>query len=239
MTTVLIGIDDTDNATSKGTGHLARMLARECRDRGLRPTGVTRHQFPLDPRIPYTSHNSGACVAVEAAGGPAEAAFAFAFVAERSAPGSDPGVCVAAAEAVPAAIIEFGERATREVVDMSEALRLAEDFGIGLQALGGTGLGVIGALASVGLRAQGREGRFIDLPGLRELADRIRCEAVTALGIQLEHESARRPRPTDAFATLNWVRPRLAAGSAVLPVEWSEQYDAWIPVDRKQSRPLE
>ncbi|KPK74876.1 MAG: hypothetical protein AMJ79_12975, partial [Phycisphaerae bacterium SM23_30] len=60
MATILIGIDDTDNAASRGTGFLARQLFRQCQNRQLRPLGVTRHQFLIDPRIPYTSHNSGA-----------------------------------------------------------------------------------------------------------------------------------------------------------------------------------
>ena len=61
MKTFLIGIDDTDNETSPGTGRLARKLQEECIPRGLISLGVTRHQFLVDPAIAYTSHNSGAC----------------------------------------------------------------------------------------------------------------------------------------------------------------------------------
>ena len=240
MHTILIGIDDTDNETSRGTGHLARQLAKACEERGLAPLGVTRHQFLIAPRIPYTSHNSGACVAVSSTNGIAAAEFAFDFVAERSATGSDPGVCVAQANRVPAAVTEFGSSATKRVLEIKEAERLAESTAVALRALGGTGQGVIGALGAVGLRAAGNEGRFIDLPGLRALTGRVRAVAFTSLGIMLDYQSdGHRPSPDDPHDTLDWIRPRLVNGKPVLPVEWSVERDAWIPVDRKRSRPLE
>jgi len=238
MTTLLIGLDDTDNLESRGTGHLARQLSAECARRGMAALGVTRHQFLIDPRIPYTSHNSGACVAVACDGGTAAAEFAFAFVAERAAAGSDPGVCIADASNVPAAVLSLARDATRRVVEKEEALRAAAAAGLALRELGGTGLGVIGAVASVGLRAEGNEGRFIDLPGLRDLAARVCAEDLTRLGVMLAYpEAGPCPRPEDVYDTLGWVRPRLVAGRPVLPLEWSESSHAWTPVDRKHAKP--
>ena len=238
MAILLIGIDDTDNTQSRGTGFLARALAAQCaRAAHQRPRGVTRHQFLVDPRIPYTSHNSGACVAVEGDGGAEAAAFAFDFVAARAAAGADPAVCVAEAGAVPAAVMAFGREATARVIEMAEALDLARRCGLALRPLGGSGLGVIGALASVGLRAEGNTGRFIDLPGLRELPARVSLEAIERLGIRVEHPAGdRRPAAGDAYETLGWVRPRLVAGGPVLPVQWSGEHDAWVPVDRKTGK---
>jgi len=237
MAMILIGLDDTDNAESRGTGHLARQLSAECERRGLRPRGVTRHQFLVDPRIPYTSHNSGACVAVEGDGRPEPAAFAFDFVAARAALGSDPGVCVASSGAVAPEVVAFAVEATRRVVEMAEAVELAGRAGLAVRPLGGTGLGVIGALASVGLRAGGSEGRFIDLPGLRELAARVTLGTLGRLGIRVEcRGSSRAGAADDACETLGWVRPRLVAGGPVLPVQWSDEHDAWVPVDRRTLR---
>jgi hypothetical protein len=236
MAILLIGLDDTDNADSRGTGHLARQLAAEGARRGLRPLGVTRHQFLVDPRIAYTSHNSGACAAFEADGSAGAAAFAFDFVAARAAPGSDPGVCVADASGVSAEVTAFGRAAAGQVLDMAAALELAGRAGLDLRPLGGTGLGVIGALASVGLRAAGSDGRFIDLPGLRGLAERISIRQVAGLGIRIEHRGERQVAAADDLETLGWVRPRLRAGRPVLPVEWSDERHAWVPVDRKTSR---
>ena len=198
---------------------------------------MTRHQFRDDPRIPYTSHNSGACVAVEDVNDHCALEFAFEFVEERSADGSDPGVCVVDMASVSPAVTEFGVAATRLVLETPDALCLAEAEGIRLSALGGTGQGVIGALGSVGLRASGDRGRFIDLPGLRDLTGRVDAQALATLGITLKARgSPRQFLPGDPVETLDWVRPRLVNGKPVLPIEWSGQHDAWIPVDRKRTR---
>jgi len=238
MPTILIGIDDTDNKTSPGTGRLARGLFEVCAERRLDPVGITRQQFLVDDRIPYTSRNSGACVVVKPEAGESCVAFAFDFVAERAAAGSDPGVCVARLDAVPPEVVAFGKRAATEVVEMSEALELARAAGIELRALGGTEIGVIGALGSVGLHAGGNHGRFIQLPGLRDLADRVGPDDITRLGVRLEHRGDRVPKDDDVYQTLGWVRPRLLEGEPVLPVAWSDENHAWLPVDRKRHKPV-
>ncbi len=235
MATFLIGIDDTDNETSPGTGRLARKLLAECTRRGLNPLGVTRHQFLVDPAIPYTSHNSGACIAVESEDGLENRDFIYDFVARSSAEGSDPGVCIADVSDVPDFVVKFADRATREVVTMTEAFDRAKQASISLHGLGGTCQGIIGALGSVGQRASGENGRFIDLPGLRELSSCVDATAFDRISVRLEHCHCKRtPDVNDRYETLDWVRPRLTGGEAVLPVQWSEKKDAWIPVDRKK-----
>ncbi len=234
MVVVLVGLDDTDNETSRGTGHLARMLSAECERRGMRPCGVTRHQFLVDARIPYTSHNSGACVAVEAESVD-QMSFAFDFVAGQAAPGSDPGVCVALGTDVSRDMMAFGWRATREVLEIDDAMAAAAAASIALRPLGGDGQGVIGALGSVALRADGNEGRFVDLPGLRALPERVSAAALADLGIRVAHPSDGRVASRgDVYETLGWVRPRVAAGAPTLPVAWSDEHDAWVPIDRKK-----
>ncbi len=239
MTTILIGIDDTDNHTSKGTGYLARQLVSQCQARGMQSLGVTRHQFLVDPRIPYTSHNSGACLALAADDGLDSMDFAFDFVAQHAHEGSDPGLCIAQMQAVTPEIVKFGNAATCQVLDIAQALAAADTAGISLRSLGGSGQGVIGALGSVGLRSCGNCGRFLDLPGLRDIPDRVDAAAFSKLGISLEHRSADRKlaaRRADVYETLGWIRPRLIEGKPVLIVQWSEQYDAWVPVDRKRTK---
>ena len=61
---VLLGVDDTDVLGHKpGTGRLARDLGAHLEHRRLaRLVGVVRQQLLVDPRIPYTSHNSPACL---------------------------------------------------------------------------------------------------------------------------------------------------------------------------------
>ncbi len=245
MPIVLIGIDDTDNQTSPGTGQLSRRLARDVELRGGRVPGITRHQFLLDDRIRYTTHNSGACLAVEWTRPLNELDFAVDLIARWSAEGSDPGICICPADAVPSSVKHWGEAATRTVLAKADALALAEESRMNLQALGGTGDGVIGALAGVGLRAAGENGRFLDLPGLRLLAEEITVTELTALGIGVQHHVADTPvaPPISGepvrYKTMSWVRPRLNGGRPVWDVEWSDHDHAWIPLDRKKSRPLE
>jgi hypothetical protein len=238
MPRILMGIDDTDNSTSIGTGRLARQLAGLCQERGLPCVGVTRHQFLVDPAIPYTSHNSGACVILEADVDVAVMEFAFAFVAERAAAGSDAGVCVAPAAQVGQELQDFGRAAAREVLTMDQAFAAADRAGVWLRGLGGTYQGIIGALASVGQCAGGNDGRFLDLPGLRLLHGCVRRRQYEALGIRVEHCTPDVPPcDEDRYETLDWVRPRLIGGEPVLWVEWSGSRDAWVPVDRKKGRP--
>ncbi|MDD2335466.1 MAG: hypothetical protein PHD01_02695 [Geobacteraceae bacterium] len=162
---VFVCIDDTDSIDSRGTGELADLLAREVENRGWgRCSSITRHQLYVHSDIPYTSHNSSMCFIAEMRdvhlGALTE--YASGFLARESAEGSDPGLCVAVAERLPQtdALIDFGYRAKRTVIEMKEAYRLATEAGIHLSSHGGTGQGVIGALAGVGLRLGGNDGRL-------------------------------------------------------------------------------
>ena len=61
-----VGIDDTDNLESRGTGYVGRTMAELIVANGLGSTGaISRHQLLFDPRVPYTSHNSSLCIEVE------------------------------------------------------------------------------------------------------------------------------------------------------------------------------
>jgi hypothetical protein len=61
---IFIGIDDTDNLETRGTGYQARTLGQSLSEAGLfEMRTVTRHQLLVDRRIPFTSHNSSACLA--------------------------------------------------------------------------------------------------------------------------------------------------------------------------------
>lgn len=237
MRTILIGIDDTDNPNSPGTGRLARDLFAELTKRGMKSLGVTRHQFLLDRAIPYTSHNSGACIAVESESGIEVVDFVFDLVTCASAKGSDPGVCIALSDDVPMEVFDFGKAAQKEILAIKHTFKLANDNGLKLRGLGENGQGVIGALASVGLRAQGTDGRFIDMPGLRELPRHVNSQTYDKIGIEIQYKiNSRQPGPTDVYDTLGWVRPRLINSKAILIVEWSEKENAWLPIDRKKNK---
>ncbi len=179
---VLICIDDTDNLESRGTGDLAEQLAAEIQSRDWGHCEfVTRHQLLVHPDVPYTSHNSSMCFEadIDAQHLTELVERAEAFLVEESAPGSDPGLAVAVPERLSdmTAVVDFGRQAKQEVLKKQDAYDLAAALDIHLSEHGGTGHGVIGALAGIGLRASGNDGRikgWFDIPnhnGVARVAD--------------------------------------------------------------------
>lgn len=162
---IVISIDDTDNLESRGTGEIASLVADELQQKGWGSCGfITRHQLFVHPDIPYTSHNSAMCFYADIGEAWFEPVIGHLaeFLERESAPGSDPGLCVAVPGRMTARneLIAFGRRAKREVVRMDEAYELALRLGVHLSQHGGTGQGVIGALAGAGLRMSGNDGRL-------------------------------------------------------------------------------
>ena len=223
-TSVLVGIDDTDNLDSRGTGRLARLLAQTLDELGLvSALAVTRHQLLVDDRIPFTSHNSSACIALRGERPDVDAvvATAAAFLRERSADGSDPGLAVVESARARDALDRlraFGERAKREVLDQYVARALARASGVRLSAHGGDGGGIIGALAAIGLHDGGEDGRFLWMPRMRDLGgDTTYAELRDAVPIDAALDpDGREPAADDVIELGDWVRPVLRGGRAVL-----------------------
>ncbi|MGH7632013.1 MAG: ABC transporter substrate-binding protein [Gemmatimonadales bacterium] len=160
-----IGIDDTDTIDSPGTNQLARRIADRL-PAGCHATLILRHQLLVDPRVPYTSQNGSASIAIECGRSYEHRALLPMLRRELTTwlvPGSDPGLCVT--ERVPPDVIAFGTRCQHELVPQADARRIAAAAGIHLEGFGGTEDGVIGALAAVGLLAGGGDGRVIHRPG--------------------------------------------------------------------------
>lgn len=162
---ILVAIDDTDNLESRGTGKLAAMLAQNIEEQGWGKAGpITRHQLLVHPDIPYTSHNSTMCFTAEIYNCTLDslASWSASFLERECAPGSDPGLCIARIDTVARnqELIDYAYRAKEEVISKEEAYELARRYDIHLSEHGGSGIGVIGALAGVGLRYSGNDGRF-------------------------------------------------------------------------------
>jgi hypothetical protein len=179
---ILVSIDDTDDLDSRGTGDVAELMARGLVDSGLAECGrVTRHQLLIHPDIAYTSHNSAMCFPAEIAGDSIDAVAAWCqtTLAAESVEAADPGLCVAAVEALsdPDALVAYGRDAKERVFSKEEAYEIAGDLGVLLSEHGGTGIGVIGALAGAGLRLSGNDGRFkgkFNIPGDIDGVARVR-----------------------------------------------------------------
>jgi hypothetical protein len=122
----LIGVNDTDNHESRGTGFRAREIGCLLQENGTaKLTGVTRHQLLFDRQIPYTWHNSAACIEVESNNEHGIIDLAAAYLQRESVDGSDARLCVAAEKNISEKIVEWGVRAKREIVTQEEARSIA------------------------------------------------------------------------------------------------------------------
>lgn len=219
---IFVGMDDTDNAESGGTGRVARAIAADLRA-DYPVAGVTRHQFLVDPRIPYTSNNSSNVIHLRTAVS-APDRHALADRVERllraySLPGSDPGLCVAGPEVSGA---PFGPSVQARVLTQGDAWAEAARLGVVLRAAGGTGDGVIGALAGVILAAGGNDGRFVEVGRARELDGILSVAELAAAGIAAVRTSGGETLTAGRVDTSGGrVRPLLQGHRPVLLVELS------------------
>ena len=221
-----IGLDDTDNLESRGTGHLARMMA-EALAQDFRVHGVTRHQLLEDERVPMTAKNSCAGVIFE---GDAYSLGEIALYARKVMlddyqPDSDPGLCVAFH--VPAEIVAYGGRAQREFLHQGEARELAAMHDIFLEGLGGNEDGVIGALAAVGLAASGDDGRYVQVGSIRDLEGLLPIADVLSAGITSVKTLNGEP-VTEGLILTDKMRPARRNGQPILFVEQHDDY--WLPL---------
>lgn len=219
---VYIGFDDTDTLGSRiGTGKLARRFEKQIPD-NCRVWGVVRQQLLVDPGIPYTSHNSSACMIVDFTDPSMEDVLlklAIGHIERESLPGSDPGLCIVRWDHPSlSALQDFALKCTRRIVTQSEAM--AASGAAHLSGHGGTNDGIIGAAAAVGLTANGWNGRFIEYSDLRNIKNPLSVSDLLKKGIRVVSldRDACQPRPEDNVNTKDWLRPRLWGHEAVLPV---------------------
>ncbi len=161
----LISVDDTDMPDTIGTGRLVQDLCRELETLTMGTcSAISRHQLFVHEDIPYTSHNSAMCFEFSLALEEISPVISHVqkFLTNRSARGSDPGLCVADMDKTLdwEVLIRFGRQAKTRVLTKTHAYGLAQTLGIHLSEHGGTGCGVIGALAGAGLRFSGDDGRY-------------------------------------------------------------------------------
>jgi hypothetical protein len=240
----LIGIDDTDNLESRGTGFRARCMGAELAAENLASiNGVSRHQLLVHPDIPYTSHNSSLCLDAQVPddGYDALVEFCREFLLRESAEGSDAGLCIAAFHAANGKVQDFGRRAKEVVLVQDEARTVAAGAGIYLEGLTGDHGGVIGALAGVGLRVTGRDGRFVWLDGAREISGLMRAaDLLQQTGIDEIRDREGQPvAPESTVFIDSWARAVLIEDRAVLLVEERGKDDVaydWQLLPREEIR---
>jgi len=221
-----LGIDDTDNHESRGTGHLARFMAQVLAQE-FSVHGVTRHQLIEDERVPMTAKNSCAGILFEGDAYPiAEIAmYARKIMLDDYQPGSDPGLCVATE--VPSAIISYGKKAQKELFTQPIARKLANMHHIHLEGLAGDENGVIGALAAVGLLAHGGDGRYVMVGDIRDLEGIHPAKTVIAAGVS-EIRTLDGDVVCEGLIQTEKMRPARRVGRPVLYVERGDSH--WLPL---------
>jgi hypothetical protein len=243
---IMLCIDDTDNLESRGTGDLAADIALALKKNSWGECSyITRHQLLVHPDIPYTSHNSAMCFSAEIGDGTLAKVIdhAAAFLARESAVGSDPGLCVAVVDRLECAndFLAFGRRAKETVLSKEEAYAVAHRTGVHLSEHGGTGQGIIGALAGAALRLGGNDGRLkgqlrFTSPGsvisVARLRERDDVDDVRSL-------DGRSLADNDPVRLGDKVKTVLIDGSAVLlltPANPAEDGASWRTCSRQQLR---
>jgi hypothetical protein len=228
---VFIGIDDTDNLDSRGTGYQARALGFSLMEAGLFGLrSVTRHQLLVDKRIPFTSHNSSACLV-----GDCQTEISRlidhcrTFLIRESAFDSDAGLCVAPSGEITAGITAYGNRAKREVLTMDDAFAMTRDKNIFLEGFKNARIGVIGSLAAVGLRAGGDDGRLLWTKNLREATGTITVKEFLAT-VDVDRVVDRQMNgisPEALIAITDWCRPVMSGGLITLIAEKANETEPY------------
>lgn len=228
---IFIGIDDTDNLETRGTGHQARSLGYSLVNAGLfQLHSVTRHQLLVDRRIPFTSHNSSACLVGRSNSDPVTLIdFCREFLIHESAHDSDAGLCIAPMESIGNDICEFGMKAKREILNLEDARNLAAKNNIFLDGFLNTRIGMIGALAAVGLRKAGNDGRLLWLENLRDTSGIYKAgDFLKLTGTERVMDKKGVSLPAGVFVNItDWCRPVMKDGHITLIVEKIENSDLY------------
>ena len=160
----LLCIDDTDELGGEiSTGLLAEEIAAFAGS--FAPVSfVTRHQLLLDPRINYTSHNSSMCLEAQLTESQKQRVldFALQLLGRKSAPSAEPGIAAAFEKDIVNAqeLISFGRSAKEIFLSTEQAFETASTQNVFLKELKSGARGVIGALAGIGLRLSGNDGKI-------------------------------------------------------------------------------
>ena len=160
----LVGLDDTDMPGTKGTGWIAQEICQQMKGLWGHFSAISRHQLFVHEDVPYTSHNSSMCFEMRLLNDNLSEVIEemINFIVKRAERGSDPGLCVAKVSNIASchSLLNYGKRAKQEILSKNIAYTLAKEIDVHLSEHGGTGDGIIGALAGVGLRLGGNDGRY-------------------------------------------------------------------------------
>ena len=251
---IYVCVDDTDDLTkSTSTGSIADAIGAAIEEEfGVRVnTGITRHQLFLDESVPYTSHNSSMCFDVMLPEGAAARVDEIGWekINAMRAESANPGLCILTApgpmadariKMAYAALIRYGWEAKERYIDPEEAVQMAENYPeIILKWDGETGQGRVGALAGIGLRMSGNDGRFRGRFHFESLVGRPETSADECRRICQEKEGhtpvftdtdGRALGPDEVLKLHNDVKPVLRNGQ--MTILCGRDGDKWKPFSK-------
>ncbi len=220
-----IGIDDTDSPSSKGTGYLTRELGKEIENQKLgKVLNITRHQLLISKGINFTNRNNSACIEVNTCNIESLAGFCHHFIYSNTNDEANPVMIISPANTVSESIIEFGIKAKNEILTLKQSEKILKDYGLKADFIRKKKNGIIGALAAIGLRATGNDGRVIwvngyEMKGLigNYLAGEVYCE--THVDSIKTEDGFKIPINAHINFTDNRIKPVFKENSVILLVE--------------------
>lgn len=232
-----IAIDDTDNKESRGTGYHARQLGHLLSQKKLAIiSGITRHQLFVHPDIPYTSQNSSAAIHIITSDIDSCIGLSRKFLLEIAPAGSDIGLACSSIHKISKEVVNWGMDAKAKVLNQQGARQRAKQGNIFLEGLTGTKDGIIGALAALGLRKSGNDGRFVWLKGnieLRDFSEGIVSikQIIKALPIEqfvcINSQKKITPESDHRINLNKWIRPVLKDNKVTLLIEKANDTDEY------------
>jgi hypothetical protein len=219
----LLGIDDTNAPNSADTSALAYTLGRKLESLSLaRLVNISCHQLFQHPSIPHTTHNSACCLLLDAEEIKTREIDLLCrqTLHSQSAPASNPGFALAAWNHFNPEVITWGKNAKQIPLDRQDGVTLARRCGISTAGIFGSGTGVIGALAAVGLRYEGSDGWITWMPGLLGLQG-VFTQAQLSQTIRfdlIETEAHKHPAMDDRICINANPRPHLKNGKIALTI---------------------
>jgi len=231
----LLGIDDTDTPDASDTAALALSLGENLESRSVaKLVNISCHQLIQNPSVPATRQNVACCLHLDVENGKSREIDLVCreTLLRESYPGSNAGYALAAWSQFDHELVVWGKTAKMTVLSRQDALGLARRCGIFTAGILGSGTGVIGALAAIGLRFEGNDGWINWMPGLNSLYGTFTqvqlAEYIHFDRIENQHHS--RPAFDDRILFDHPVKPVLKDGKVVLPVSAvkGEKNHQWI-----------
>lgn len=223
----LLGIDDTDSPSTgeatHNTAKLALTLGQKLESLALaRLLNISCHQLIQHASIQFTSSNTACCLLLDSDTQKLreiDLTTRLTLRSESSA-NANPGYALAPWNQFDPEVVAWGKTAKTASLDRMDTITLARRSGIAIAGIAGSGAGVIGALAAVGLRYDGNDGYITWMPGLDKLSGiRTQVEINQYIHLEsIENEHHKRPALDDRIHFMDNVRPVLKNGRIILLV---------------------